>query len=79
MDTSRSDSVLTNQNKWKNKKIFKFFIKEIEKEICSLKTNKTSQSSEIPTKIAKENNDIFPYLFCSSISNCFNFANFYHA
>ena len=45
---------------WKIKKSkIKKIEKEIEKEIHNLKINKASQSSDIPTKIIKENVHIF--------------------
>lgn len=47
------------QNKCKNNNVFTFsvvLIKEIEKEIRLLKTNKASQSSDISMKIIKKSN-----------------------
>ena len=43
--------------------------KEIETEIRLLKLHKASQYSDIPTKIIKENLDIFSNFICESISN----------
>ena len=43
--------------------------KEIETEIRLLKLNKASQYSDIPTKIIKENSDIFSSFICESINN----------
>ena len=43
--------------------------KEIETEIRLLKLNKASQYSDIPTKIIKENSDIFSNFICESINN----------
>ena len=43
--------------------------KEIETEIRLLKLNKASQYSHIPTKIIKENSDIFSNFICESINN----------
>ena len=43
--------------------------KEIETEIRLLKLNKASQYSDIPTKIIKENSNIFSNLICESINN----------
>ena len=43
--------------------------KEIETEIRLLKLNKASQYSDIPTKIIKENSDIFSIFICESINN----------
>ena len=43
--------------------------KEIETEIRLLKLNKSSQYSDIPTKIIKENSDILSNFICESINN----------
>ena len=43
--------------------------KQIETEISLLKLNKASQYSDIPTKIIKENSDIFSNFICESINN----------
>ena len=43
--------------------------KEIETETRLLKLNKASQYSHIPTKIIKENSDIFSNFICESINN----------
>ena len=43
--------------------------KQIETEISLLKLNKESQYSDIPTKIIKENSDIFSNFICESINN----------
>ena len=43
--------------------------KENETEIRLLKLNKASQYSDIPTKIIKENSDIFSSFICESINN----------
>ena len=43
--------------------------KEIESEIRLLKLNKASRYSDIPTKIIKENSDIFSSFICESINN----------
>ena len=43
--------------------------KEIETEIRLLKLNKVSQYWDMPTKIIKENLDIFSNLICESINN----------
>ena len=54
--------ILAIQNNCKNGIKFAFEeidLESIEKEIHNLKINKTSQSSDIPTKILKENVDIF--------------------
>ena len=39
-------------------------IEEIEKEISKLNSKKASQNSDIPTRIVKENADIFADIFC---------------
>ena len=44
-------------------------IEEIQKEILNLNNNKASQNSDIPTKIIKENSDIFEKVLCSFINN----------
>ena len=43
-------------------------IEEIEKEIDKLNIKKASQNCDIPTRIAKENADIFADLLCKSTS-----------
>ena len=43
--------------------------KEIKTEMRLLKLNKASQYSDIPTKIIKENSDIFSNFICESINN----------
>ena len=42
--------------------------KQIETEMSLLKLNKTSQYSYMPTKIIKENSDIFSNFICDSIN-----------
>ena len=42
---------------------------EIEREVRLLKLNKASQYSDIPTKIIKENSDIFSNFICEIINN----------
>ena len=44
-------------------------IKEIQKEILNLNNKKASQNSDIPTKIIKENSDIYGKVLCSFINN----------
>ena len=51
----------------------------IEKEIHNLKINKASQSSDIPTKIIKENVDIFAEFLWKSINSSINFPLFFTA
>ena len=48
----------------------------IEEEIYNLKTNKASQSSNIPTKIIKENVDIFAEFLWKSINSSIKFSTF---
>ena len=55
-------SILAIQNNCKNEIKFAFEEMDLvstEKEIHNLKINKASQSSDIPTKIIKENVDVF--------------------
>ena len=51
----------------------------IEKEIHNLKINKTSQSSDIPTKTINENVDIFGELLWKSINRSIKLPLFIHA
>ena len=44
-------------------------IEEIQKEILNLNDKKASQNSDIPTKIIKENSDIFENVLCSFIND----------
>ena len=41
----------------------------IEKEILNLNTNKASQNSDMPTKVIKENSDIFSSFLCTSFNS----------
>ena len=50
----------------------------IEKEIHNLKINKASQSSDIPTKIIKENVDIFAEFLWKTIKAQLNLPLFLH-
>ena len=64
--------ILTIQNNCKNRIKFAFQetdLKSIEKRIDNLKINKESQSSDIPTKIIKENVDIFADFLWKSINS----------
>ena len=50
-----------------------FYFKDVsredaQKEILKLDNKKASQNSEIPTKIIKENADIFPEYLCFSVN-----------
>ena len=50
--------------------------KQIEKEILKLDVNKASQSSDIPIKVLKENNDIFSNFLCNSFNNSIKLSTF---
>ena len=65
-------SVLTILDKYKNSSIFTFSHvtrEEVSKEICNLDTTKSSQDADIPTKIFKQNSDIFAYFICKTFNN----------
>ena len=65
-------SILEIQNKCKNQIKFAFEeinLASVEKEINNLKINKASQSSDIPTKIIKENVDIFAEFLWKTINS----------
>ena len=66
-------NILTIQAKYKGKNKFSFIevtTQDIEKEIFDLETKKeTSQISYIPTKIIKENVDVFADVLCTSINS----------
>ena len=65
-------SILEIQNKCKNQIKFAFEeinLASVEKEINNLKINKASQSSDIPTKIIKENVDIFVEFLWKTINS----------
>ena len=65
-------SILAIRAKCNRNGIFSFrevSFKEIETEIRLLKLNKASQYSDIPTKIIKENSDIFSNFISESINN----------
>ena len=40
------------------------------KEIYNLKTNKATQNTDIPTKLIKENSDIFAYFISENLNDC---------
>ena len=64
-------SILAIRNKCNRNGIFSFrevSFKEIETEIRLLKLNKASQNSDIPTKIIKENSDIFQTSFAKALT-----------
>ena len=65
-------SIVSIQNNCKKQRIFAFKeidLASIEKEIQNFKMNKASQSSDIPTKIIKENVDIFAEFLWKSINS----------
>ena len=71
--------ILAIQNNCKN--VIKFAFEEIdlesiEKEIHNLKINKTSQSSDIPTKIIRENVDIFAEFLWKIINSSIKSSTF---
>ena len=64
-------SIVAIRNKCNRNGIFSFRevnFKEIETEIRLLKLNKASQNSDIPTKIIKENSDIFQTSFAKALT-----------
>ena len=72
-------SILAIQNKCKNR--IKFAFEEIdlasfEKEINNLKINTAPQSSDIPTKILKENGNIFAEFLWKRINSSIKFSPF---
>ena len=72
-------SILAIQNNCKNRIKFAFEemdLASIEKEIHNLKTNKASQSSDIPTKIIKKNVDIFAEFLWKSINSSIKSSTF---
>ena len=72
--------VIAIRDKFKIKETFSFVEvdqKEIEKEILNMDVNKASQSSDIPTKIVKENVDIFGNFVCTSFKNTIKSSCFY--
>ena len=72
-------SILAIQNNCKNRIKFTFeemYLASIEKEIHNLKINKASQSSDIPTKIIKENVDIFAEFLWKNINSLIKSSTF---
>ena len=51
-------------------------IEQIQKEILILNNKKASQNSDIPTKIIKENSDIFEKVLCSFINDSIKSSTF---
>ena len=49
---------------------------EIMKEISNLKTNKATQSTDIPTKLIKEDYDIFGDFINGNYNNCVSYSIF---
>ena len=71
-------SILVIRTKYNRNGDFSFrdvSLKEIETEIRLLKLIKASQYSDIPTKIVKENSDIFSNFTCESINNSLKHAD----
>ena len=72
-------SILAIRTKCNRNDAFSFMdvnLKEIEIEIRPLKLTKSSQCSDIPTKIIKENSDIFSNFICESINNSIKISIF---
>ena len=72
-------SIIAILSKYKDKGNFNFIEvdqKQIEKEILKLDVNKVSQSSDIPIKVLKENNDIFSNFLCNSFNNSIKLSTF---
>ena len=72
-------SVLTILDKYKNNSIFTFSHitkEEVLKEIGNLDTTKSSQDTDIPTKIIKQNSDIFASFICKSFNNMIDSSTF---
>ena len=73
-------SIIAIRNKYKISECFKFTEvdqKEIEKEIIKIDVNKASQRSDIPTKVIKENIDIFGDFIGKSYNNTIKASQFY--
>ena len=49
---------------------------DVEKEMKSLSTNKTSHSSDIPTKILKQNVDFFSPIILGDVNKSISFSTF---
>ena len=75
-------SILAIRTKCNRNGVFSFneiILKQIEKEISLLILKKTSQYSDIPTKIVKENSDTFSDFIYESINDFINLLFFHHA
>ena len=71
MKYRKHPSIIGIESKYRYVSIFSFVEvnkADIEKEIINLNGNQASQNSDIPTKVIKENSDIFSSLLCI----CFN-------
>ena len=67
------------QNKWKNRNKFdseETDLVSIKKEIHNLEINRTSLSSDIPTKILKKNNDTFAEFLWENINSSIKSSTF---
>ena len=75
-------NVLTILDKYKNNSIFNFSCvtrdtkEEVLKEIGNLDITKSSQDTNIPTKILKENSDIFACFICKTFNNMVDSSKF---
>ena len=72
-------SVLTILDKYKNNSIFTFSHvtkEEVLKEIGNLDTTKSSQDTDIPTKVIKQNSDIFASFICKTFNNMVDSSTF---
>ena len=72
-------SVLTILDKYKSNSIFTFSHvtkEEVSKEICNLHTTKSSEDAVIPTKIFKQNSDIFASFICKTFNNTVDSSTF---
>ena len=72
-------SVLTVLDKYKNNSIFIFSYvtkEDVLKEVRNLDTTKSSQDTDIPTKIIKQNSDIFVSFICKSFNNMIDSSTF---
>ena len=72
-------SVLTILDKHKNNSIFTLslmLLKKRLKEIANFDTTKLPQDTDIPTKIIKQNSDIFASFMCKSFNNMIDSSTF---
>ena len=72
-------NVLTILDKYKNNSIFTFSHvtkEEVLKEIGNLDTTKSSRDTDIPTKVIKQNSDIFVSFICKTFNNMVHSSTF---